>query len=249
MTVKGWHEQRFTERKTAVHSNCEICKRDMWLPLSKIGKYKTCGGECAITLEKRDVIARTRPCETCGKLFTPRKRQLDMGHGKVCSQKCNKTGIAAANAPEAKKKSHESLMAAIANGTYVPATGPANPKWMGGIPAHRERMKALGKFAEYTKRYRKNNPEKVLEFSMRRKSRKYGRLPKGTIKELGEYQRWKCVVCFVGIKNNYHVDHIIPLAKGGTHVRENVQLLCPTCNVRKSAKDPIEFMQSRGFLL
>jgi 5-methylcytosine-specific restriction endonuclease McrA len=221
----------------------------MWLPPSKIGKYKTCGGECAKTLEKRDAIGRTRPCETCGNMFTPRQRQLAMGHGKFCSQKCNKTGIAAANAPEARKKSHESFMTALANGTYVPVTGPVNPRWMGGIGATLARAKEAGKLAQNTRNYRKKYPEKVKEFCMRRKSRKYGRLPRGTIKTIGEYQRWKCVVCLVSIKKKYHLDHIVPLAKGGTHTRENVQLLCPSCNVRKSAKDPIEFMQSRGFLL
>lgn len=29
----------------------------------------------------------------------------------------------------------------------------------------------------------------------------------------------------------------------------NLQLLCPTCNQQKNAHDPIDFMQSRGFLL
>jgi hypothetical protein len=29
----------------------------------------------------------------------------------------------------------------------------------------------------------------------------------------------------------------------------NVQLLCPPCNLKKHAKDPIQFMQERGFLL
>ena len=42
---------------------------------------------------------------------------------------------------------------------------------------------------------------------------------------------------------------IKPLARGGTNQRTNLQLLCPPCNLSKSAKDPIDFMQSRGFLL
>jgi hypothetical protein len=33
------------------------------------------------------------------------------------------------------------------------------------------------------------------------------------------------------------------------HTDFNVQLLCATCNLNKNAKDPIDFMQSRGFLL
>ena len=40
-----------------------------------------------------------------------------------------------------------------------------------------------------------------------------------------------------------------PLALGGSNDKANLQLLCPTCNAKKSAKHPIDFMQSRGLLL
>ena len=35
----------------------------------------------------------------------------------------------------------------------------------------------------------------------------------------------------------YHVDHIVPLAKGGLHSHENLQLLTPEENLAKSASD------------
>lgn len=247
--MSDWHEMRFTERKGAVHCICEMCGRDMWFPKSKIGKYKTCGGVCAEKFACRRAVQRIRQCETCGNLFAPRERQLAVGHGRFCSQKCNKATHAAMNSEDAKRRAHTSFMAAIANGSYKPKKGEENPKWKGGPKAYRERMQAIGRFAEYTRAYRKKNPEKVKEFTLRRTSRKYGRLPKGTIASIGNYQKWTCVVCRCGIKEHYHVDHITPLAKGGVHAAYNIQLLCPTCNVRKSAKDPLEFMQSRGFLL
>jgi 5-methylcytosine-specific restriction endonuclease McrA len=31
----------------------------------------------------------------------------------------------------------------------------------------------------------------------------------------------------------YHVDHRVPLARGGLNVKENIQLLCPRCNLKK----------------
>ena len=62
-------------------------------------------------------------------------------------------------------------------------------------------------------------------------------------------QRGKCACCRVSIADGYHVDHIQPLALGGSNDKTNLQLLCPTCNTKKSAKHPIDFMQSRGLLL
>lgn len=32
-----------------------------------------------------------------------------------------------------------------------------------------------------------------------------------------------------------HIDHVIPLARGGAHTRENVRVACSSCNVRKGA--------------
>jgi 5-methylcytosine-specific restriction endonuclease McrA len=49
--------------------------------------------------------------------------------------------------------------------------------------------------------------------------------------------------------DNYHIDHIMPLALGGSNTDDNIQLLRQRCNNQKCAKHPVDFMQSRGFLL
>jgi hypothetical protein len=43
-----------------------------------------------------------------------------------------------------------------------------------------------------------------------------------------------CVRC--GSKQNLHFDHVIPVAKGGGNLAANIQVLCQTCNLRKSDK-------------
>jgi hypothetical protein len=43
-----------------------------------------------------------------------------------------------------------------------------------------------------------------------------------------------CVRC--GSKQELHFDHIIPVAKGGGNSEANIQILCQTCNLKKSDK-------------
>jgi 5-methylcytosine-specific restriction endonuclease McrA len=77
-----------------------------------------------------------------------------------------------------------------------------------------------------------------------------GAIDAGVVEFLMKAQRSICPACRATLaKGNYHLDHIKPLARGGTNHQTNLQLLCPPCNLSKSAKDPIDFMQSKGFLL
>lgn len=117
------------------------------------------------------------------------------------------------------------------------------------------------------KLWRDKNPEKVKEYnknkwkkhkdSVRKNTRnRRARLRKSTgmhtvseIRKLLNLQKNLCAVCKINLRAGYHVDHIIPLANGGSNDKGNLQILCASCNTSKGAKDPIKFMQSRGFLI
>ena len=74
--------------------------------------------------------------------------------------------------------------------------------------------------------------------------------PKDFIAILFAKQRGLCPVCRAQLKiKGRHIDHVISLAAGGGNDPSNLQLLCPPCNLSKGTKDPVLFMQSRGFLL
>lgn len=88
--------------------------------------------------------------------------------------------------------------------------------------------------------------------SSRRRARKLsvgGKFSVSEIEALHERQRGLCAYCRAPLKNNFHRDHITPLSRGGSNDITNIQLLCPSCNQRKCAKDPIEFAQQMGLLL
>lgn len=58
-----------------------------------------------------------------------------------------------------------------------------------------------------------------------------------------ERQKGKCYWCGVKVGDNYHVDHIHPLSRGGSNGPENLVIACPHCNESKGAKLPHEWPQ------
>lgn len=98
----------------------------------------------------------------------------------------------------------------------------------------------------------KSNPIKRRVNESARRARmkgSEGRFTKADLLAIVESQKWKCVVCRTSLRDGYHADHIQPLVSGGSNDKYNIQALCPACNCSKRAKDPQEFMQSRGYLL
>jgi 5-methylcytosine-specific restriction endonuclease McrA len=64
------------------------------------------------------------------------------------------------------------------------------------------------------------------------------------IKLLFAAQRGLCV-CGGDLSTSYHVDHMVPLSRGGTDSPKNLQLLCPPCNHSKRNKTMTEWTQSK----
>lgn len=116
----------------------------------------------------------------------------------------------------------------------------------------RNRESMLAKSANY----RAENPEKFAEYRRNRRARKLNAEGKHTaadVLRIFEHQRGLCANCRNKLLKSggqkYHVDHIVPLVKGGSNWPSNLQCLCPTCNLRKQAKDPIVWAKQNGRLL
>ncbi len=118
----------------------------------------------------------------------------------------------------------------------------------------------------YSKTYREENPEKVkaakLSWSLANKhkfpiyghnyrcsKKNTGKLSKGLSEKLYRLQKGKCPCCKKALGTDFHIDHIMPLSLGGLNTDDNIQLLRSKCNLQKGSKHPVDFMQSRGFLL
>lgn len=111
-------------------------------------------------------------------------------------------------------------------------------------------------YSERGKKRRVENPEAVsanMRAARARKKAAEGTHSGADVRSIYLAQRGLCANCrsklFKSGPNKYHVDHIMPLARGGSNDKLNLQCLCKTCNLRKNAKDPISWAAENGRLL
>jgi hypothetical protein len=74
-------------------------------------------------------------------------------------------------------------------------------------------------------KFRKDTPVDQLDYERLR-------IPENVRNEVWRRDQGKCVQC--SSVRNLEFDHLIPLSKGGSNTTRNLQLLCETCNRRKS---------------
>jgi len=111
------------------------------------------------------------------------------------------------------------------------------------------------KIAIYKSRWAERNPADAVATQSTRRARIFsssGRFTHKDVRRIVLMQRGRCASCLCLFpksgKNRYHADHIMPLALGGTNWPDNIQALCPPCNLRKSAKHPIQWANENGLL-
>jgi len=114
----------------------------------------------------------------------------------------------------------------------------------------------------YKEAWKKSNPDRVrtynaawwgrnrelaCEYQHRRRIIKLGNLgnepvTKEHLKLLFDAQEGCCRYCRMPLGKDKHLDHRIPLARGGAHAPSNVCWSCPKCNRRKHVKTEQEFL-------
>lgn len=137
-----------------------------------------------------------------------------------------------------------------------------NKKWKDANPekvsrsgsARYERISE--KIKESVKLYQSLNPDATAANSRNRRARKRsaeGRHGAMDVIAIFSAQRGFCANCntrlFKSGPNKFHADHITPLSAGGSNWPANIQCLCPQCNLKKHAKDPIDWANENGRLL
>lgn len=125
--------------------------------------------------------------------------------------------------------------------------------------ANEYRLNNKNKISNYNRNYSESN-----RFSIRERQKQYRNTPKGKAVALANCSNRTMAVrdgdvttaqmqnliknsknCFYCGKELllFHIDHYIPLSKGGRHTISNLVVSCPKCNLRKSNKLPEAYIQ------
>lgn len=131
------------------------------------------------------------------------------------------------------------------------------------------RAKNKEKCREYERRWRENRSQEQREIERHRareyakknrheiatRSRKYRALRREAdgehtaqeVWEILENQDHLCAWCEAPLMGDFEVDHFWPLVKGGPDYAANLCASCMSCNRRKHAKTPLEFVKRLGY--
>lgn len=174
---------------------------------------KYCSQGCLDKSNQQKKQLRVRTCPTCGKEFVPRSNR----DNPFCSMECYRS------------TQHTC-------------------EWCGrlfiGSPEARFCSLSCQRRA-----HNKANPFANRASSHRRKARmRKARIEPVNLAEICERDGWRCMLCGKRVDPKLHhphpmsasIDHLIPIANGGTHEAANVQLAHLSCNMRKGNRAPVQ---------
>ena len=128
-----------------------------------------------------------------------------------------------------------------------------NRRWLDANPErHREQGRRWQdanpeKERERKRRYREAHPEKGREYQRRRRARRNNNgVYVVSDKDLRRLQQQPCAHAHLGPCNGHmHVDHIVPVSRGGTHGIGNLQRLCQRHNISKHDRLEVEVTRKK----
>lgn len=119
------------------------------------------------------------------------------------------------------------------------------PKWHELHPTYRR-----DRIRRYREEKRRDPEWRVKELASRRayqakrlamKAASGGEYTADEILQMYDDQEGLCAYCETPLFGTYHVDHMVPISRGGSSYWTNLAIACPTCNIRKHSKTAEEF--------
>lgn len=113
------------------------------------------------------------------------------------------------------------------------------------VKERRRKLLATEKYKNFGKKWRQKNRLWSRANNQKRRARERGapgQHTKQDIQQIYNSQRGRCWYCQTEISlSDMHIDHRIPLARGGSNYPENLVATCPQCNLSKNSRLPHEW--------
>lgn len=148
------------------------------------------------------------------------------------------------NQERLKQYHHEKYQRKMLNPIWRQERNEKNRQWRKNNPQYhnlyfQNRYRNDKKFREKTKEYIKcaalKIRDKIYVYNHNYRARRFNAEGSFTFQERNElFKKYNNQCLFCNSKEHLTIDHIIPLSLGGTNYMENLQLLCRSCNSRKS---------------
>lgn len=237
MASEYWH--RHKNRRDGWHIYCKACRHAN-----------------QAESERRELRARigdepsTKPCRECGRIlpndeehFVRRRAGID-----VFNNQCRDC---AAMVNAAYREEHHAALCADARARHAANRDENNRGRRERYYAHhahyleydRRRRCTERRRAQWRAMYQRNR----VTIDARNRNRRAriraapGRHDGADIERLLAAQHGRCWWCRKKTGSSYHVDHRIPIARGGTNDAGNLVISCPHCNTSKGSKLPHEW--------
>lgn len=222
-SIKGWRCTKCKELKPTYEFK-EIARR-----IGEDPKPKVCKA-CLLGAPKSSVVKQKPPSK---KQRAPRKI-VDMRAYMAAYYQANKERARLNNKRWAAENSEK--------------VARKNREWKESNPEkiRETRRKYRERERELKRKWRKAHPEKVKADDIRRRARllnAVGSHSAADLIQMYEDQDGLCAYCETPLFGSYEVDHIVPLARGGSNDAENLAITCPDCNRSKGVKSVEDFME------
>lgn len=204
---------------------CVGCGSWFSKPKSQAHRYKSCSAECRARTSR---AARERQCLHCGtKFFVKELGIIRRGGGRYCSNECSRKATLPALRSEAARKKI------------------AAAKWKGGRAASMQRYRESGKERISKQIWRSKNIERVREWGRQHDAKRPEHAAAQGARRRARLRSQICshADCPAAIRalyrsrpSGHEVDHIVPIARGGMHCINNLQILSKEENRRKAAR-------------